>query len=223
MHCIIETTSGISSALIPQRFSSAPDTIGQLPSPRLSKHSVFCRGASASTQLLLEICGGGREVRGGPGEALPIVWCPSRPSPDRQRGHRDGGEEEEQSGGLNRAVRLAWIPDDPCSCANAAGLVGEACRGWLRTRSFGPRLHFEVQYVRGCVNTFCGHRRTAGAPAPPSIAFALVAVLHRNVTRHRNAWYGRRHAWKFSVFVSRELRNVSSKRALSLFGGWAFR
>lgn len=33
------------------------------------------------------------------------------------------------------ALRFAWIPADPCSCVDAPGLVGEACRGWLRARA----------------------------------------------------------------------------------------
>lgn len=37
------------------------------------------------------------------------------------------------------AVRLAWLPGDPCSCVGAPGVVGEACRGWLRARAVaGP-------------------------------------------------------------------------------------
>lgn len=38
---------------------------------------------------------------------------------------------EQTQTGPERALRLAWIPADPCSCVDAPGIVGEASRGWL--------------------------------------------------------------------------------------------
>lgn len=33
------------------------------------------------------------------------------------------------------SARFAWIPGDPCSCMEAVGPIGEACRGWLVSRA----------------------------------------------------------------------------------------
>ena len=50
-------------------------------------------------------------------------------------------EEEEEEEGVGNveasagAIKLAWIPGDPCSCVNAPGMIGEACRGWLVARA----------------------------------------------------------------------------------------
>ncbi|CAN0326739.1 unnamed protein product, partial [Ectocarpus fasciculatus] len=61
---------------------------------------------------------------------------------EEERQKEEGVEEEEvKKGDSNRvgdAVRLAWIPADPCSCTDAPGAVGEACRGWLMARAAGP-------------------------------------------------------------------------------------
>eukprot|EP00903_Cladosiphon_okamuranus_P006646 g6489.t1 len=51
---------------------------------------------------------------------------------ETEEGEGEGGGEMEAKDG---AVRLAWIPADPCSCADAPGVVGEACRGWLMARA----------------------------------------------------------------------------------------
>lgn len=48
------------------------------------------------------------------------------------KGEGEGGGDTQSRAG---AIRLAWIPGDPCSCASAPGLVGEACRGWLMARA----------------------------------------------------------------------------------------
>ncbi|CAN0051989.1 unnamed protein product, partial [Ectocarpus sp. 8 AP-2014] len=59
----------------------------------------------------------------------------------KEERQKQEGEEEVKLGDSNRvgdAVRLAWIPADPCSCADAPGAVGEACRGWLMARAAGP-------------------------------------------------------------------------------------
>lgn len=60
----------------------------------------------------------------------------------KEEHQKEEGEKEEEGkiGGSNRvgdAVRLAWIPADPCSCTDAPGAVGEACRGWLMARAAG--------------------------------------------------------------------------------------
>lgn len=59
----------------------------------------------------------------------------------KEERQKQEGEEEVKMGDSNRvsdAVRLAWIPADPCSCMDAPGAVGEACRGWLMARAAGP-------------------------------------------------------------------------------------
>ncbi|CAB1097062.1 unnamed protein product [Ectocarpus sp. CCAP 1310/34] len=59
----------------------------------------------------------------------------------KEERQKQEGEGEVKIGDSNRvgnAVRLAWIPADPCSCTDAPGAVGEACRGWLMARAAGP-------------------------------------------------------------------------------------
>ncbi|CAN0153409.1 unnamed protein product [Scytosiphon promiscuus] len=55
---------------------------------------------------------------------------------DRQEERRESPQIDGGVGGTGvRTVKLAWIPGDPCSCVDAPGLVGEACRGWLVARA----------------------------------------------------------------------------------------
>ncbi|CAN0332810.1 unnamed protein product [Ectocarpus sp. 12 AP-2014] len=59
----------------------------------------------------------------------------------KEERQKQEGEEEVKiaySTRVGDAVRLAWIPADPCSCTDAPGAVGEACRGWLMARAAGP-------------------------------------------------------------------------------------
>lgn len=58
---------------------------------------------------------------------------------------KDNVENGEEIAGIRRkdastakptqAVKLAWVPGDPCLCVGAPGVIGEACRGWLRSRA----------------------------------------------------------------------------------------
>lgn len=56
---------------------------------------------------------------------------------EEEEEREDKEDEDEEEGNMEAregAVRLAWIPGDPCSCVNSPGMVGEACRGWLMAR-----------------------------------------------------------------------------------------
>lgn len=48
----------------------------------------------------------------------------------KEKEEEEEGEEDEEEG-----FRLAWIPADPCSCVDSAGVVGQACRAWLKARA----------------------------------------------------------------------------------------
>lgn len=86
--------------------------------------------------------GGAGSVGGeGEGEKEGVQADVEEQRDEKQRADQpeDGQEHPETGeGGAGSGVgtvRLAWIPGDPCSCVDAPGMVGEACRSWLITRA----------------------------------------------------------------------------------------
>ncbi|CBN76839.1 conserved unknown protein [Ectocarpus siliculosus] len=88
------------------------------------------------------------------------------------------GEEEVKMGDSNRvgdAVRLAWIPADPCSCTDAPGAVGEACRGWLISRAAGP----PSRHSRGDGEAQAPSESAGTPPGPDGLSLALSVCKDR--------------------------------------------
>ncbi|CAM9794616.1 unnamed protein product [Pylaiella littoralis] len=76
--------------------------------------------------------------RGGGGGGKDGSWFTRRGSAEVEAAELEEAELEEaeleEAGAGGAALGFAWIPGDPCSCVDAPGMVGEACRGWLWAR-----------------------------------------------------------------------------------------
>lgn len=97
-------------------------------------------------------------------------------------------------------ARLAWIPGDPCACAGDQGVIGDACRGWLRARA-GSLAEGEVRTLNMVADWCffcCCCCDTYNRPASPNKSDVFIKVVHTREVMQTKIHVGGaflRHIW----------------------------